>query len=146
MMGVFDAALTEPIAKVLASLGACRAMVVHADDALDEISTTSETQISELKDGEVRTRRVRPEDFGMKRAKMDDLLVDSAGQSAQVIRDILGGAKGPSRDMVVLNAAAALAVADQAETIAACLGPAERSIDTGAAMSALDKLIEVSNS
>ncbi len=146
VMGVFDAKLTEPIARVLAALGSRRVMVVHADDGLDEISITSETQVSELVDGEVTTRKIQPEDFGMTRAKMQDLLIDSAEQSAEIICDVLSGAKGPARDIVLLNAAAALTVAGKADSIAQGVKLAEESIDTGAAKSALDKLVATSNS
>ena len=145
-MGVFDDKLTRPIAKVLAALGAVRAMVVHAADGLDEISTTSETHICELTDGQVSSRTVKPEDFGLPRATLDDLGVDSAEQSAEMMHQVLDGAKGAARDIVVLNAAAALAVADRAETIAQAIPIAEQSIDSGAGKKALRKLIEVSKS
>ena len=146
VMGVFDAALTETIACVLAALGAVRAMVVHAADGLDELSTTAPTRISELKDGKVTTRTVQPEDFGLPRAKMTDLLVESSRQSAEVIQGVLAGQAGPARDIVLLNAAAALTVADKAPTIADALPLAARSIDSGAAAAALGALIRVSNS
>lgn len=146
LMGVFDAKLTEPIANVLAALGAKRAMVVHADDGLDELSITSQTQISELKNGQVATRKVSPEDFNLTLGKMDDLLVESAEQSAEIIQAVLNGSKGPARDITLLNAAAALAVADRAETIEKAIPLAEKSIDSGAAKNALDKLVEISNS
>lgn len=146
LMGVFDAALTEPIANVLGALGAVHAMVVHADDGLDEISITSPTQISEFVDGQVATRKIAPEDFGLARAAMDDLLVDSAEQSAEVLRGVLAGGAGPARDIVLLNAAAALAVAGRADDIAAGIPQAVEAIDSGAAAAALDKLIAVSNS
>jgi len=145
VMGVFDAALIETIASVLAALGAVRAMVVHADDGLDEISTTGETKIAELKDQKVTTRTVRPKDFGLPKAKMEDLAVKSAEQSAELMRGVLAGDKGPLRDITVLNAAAALAVGDKADTIADAIPAAERSIDAGAARRALEKLIALSN-
>ena len=146
LMGVFDAALTEPIATVLGALGAVHAMVVHADDGLDEISITSETQVSEFADGHLATRKIKPEDFGLARAPMDDLLVDSAEQSAEMIRGVLAAQPGPARDIVLLNAAAALAVAGRVEDIAAGVPPAAQSIDSGAAAEALEKLVAVSNS
>ena len=146
VMGVFDAALTETIARVLAALGAVRAMVVHAADGLDELSTTAPTRISELKDGKVTTRTVQPEDFGLPLAKMTDLLVTSARQSAEVIRGVLAGQTGPARDIVLLNAAAALSVADKAPTIADALPLAAGSVDSGAAAAALGALVRVSNS
>ncbi len=145
VMGVYDADLTETIAETLGRLGAVRAIVVHADDGLDEISTTSETKISELKDGSVRTRRVRPEDFGLQRAKMDEMLIDSAEASAEAIKAVLAGEKGPRREIVIVNAAAALVAAGKARDIPAGMKMAETSIDSGAAGEALKKLVEVSN-
>ncbi|MBS3735285.1 MAG: anthranilate phosphoribosyltransferase [Phycisphaerae bacterium] len=145
LMGVFDADLTETIAEVLGALGAIRAMVVHADDGLDELSTTSATKVSEFRDGAVTTRRVHPEDFGLAVATLDDLLVDSAEASADRIRRVLAGETGPDRDIVLLNAAAALAVAGKAETIGDGLTIASESVDSGAAATALDALVRMSN-
>ncbi|MHC4983804.1 MAG: anthranilate phosphoribosyltransferase [Planctomycetota bacterium] len=146
VMGVFDGALTETIAKVLGALGAVRAMVVHAEDGLDEISTTGITRISELKDEKVTTRAIQPEDFDLPRTSLEELMVESAEHSAEVIRRVLEGEKGPARDIVVLNAAAALAVADKANTIRDAMPLAEEAINSGAATQALEKLIEISNS
>jgi anthranilate phosphoribosyltransferase len=145
VMGIFDAELTETIARVLGLLGARHALVVHAEDGLDEIATTCPTRISEWKDARVATRTVRPEDFHLPRARLDDLMVDSAEASAAVVLEVLAGTKGPARDIVVLNAAAALAVAGLAETIRDALPLAEKSIDSGAANEALSKLVETSN-
>ena len=145
LMGVFDGELIETIAGVLAALGSVRAMVVHADDGLDEISTTAPTRIAEIGDGQVTTRTVSPEDFDIPRAKMDDLLVDSPHRSAEVIMEVLSGRPGAARDIVVLNAAAALAVAGKVDGISDGIPPARQSIDSGAAKAALDKLIAISN-
>ena len=144
LMGVFDARWTDPIAHVLKALGSRSAMVVHADDGLDEISTTSVTRISCLRDGQVADLTVKPEDFSLARACMEDLLVTTAAESADAIRKVLAGAKGPHRDIVLLNAAAALAVAGKAADIPAGLAMAADSIDLGAAASALSRLIAVS--
>lgn len=145
VMGVFDADLTEKIANVLGMLGATRAMVVNAEDGLDEISITEPTKISELAGGKVSTFWVQPEDFGMTRATLKDITIDSPQQSAKIIRDVLAGKTGPARDITVLNAAAALAVADKAPDIAGGVKIAQQSIDSGAAAAALEKLIAVSN-
>jgi len=145
LMGVFSRELTEPIANVLANLGAERVMVVHAADGLDEISTTSETQISQFDGDKVTTRTVSPEDFGIARASMDDLLADSPQASADVIRGVLGGQSGPARDIVLLNAAAGLFVAGKADDISAGLAIAAESADSGAAAGALAKLIETTS-
>ncbi|MDP7290431.1 MAG: anthranilate phosphoribosyltransferase [Phycisphaerae bacterium] len=141
LMGVFSDALTEPIANVLANLGAERVMVVHAADGLDEISTTSETRISQFDGEKVTTKTITPEEFGVARANMDDLLIDSPEASADVIRTILGGQSGPARDIVLLNAAAGLFVAGKADDMQAGLAMAAESIDSGAAAGALEKLI-----
>jgi anthranilate phosphoribosyltransferase len=146
LMGVFDGALTETLAKVLGELGAVHAMVVHAEDGLDELSTTAPTKVSHLRDGKVTTRTVRAQDFGLPSAKLEDLLVKSPQESAEVIRAVLAGQKGPARDIVVLNAAAALAVADRAKSIQDAIPLASASTDSGAATAALDKLIAISNS
>ncbi len=145
VMGVFDGALTETLANVLGALGATRAMVVHAEDGLDELSVTSPTRISELRDGQVTTRTVSPEDFGLQRATLEDLAITSAAESAERILGVLAGNQGPDRDIVVLNAAAALTVADKAGDIAEAIPLAQESIDSGRAQAALDKLIEISN-
>jgi len=145
LMGVFSDALTEPIARVLGNLGAERVMVVHAADGLDEISTTSETRISQFQDGQVTTKIITPEEFGIERAAMDDLLVDSPAASAEVIQAVLGGQRGPARDIVLLNAAAGLFVAGKADDIQSGLESAAKSIDSGAAAEALDKLITFSS-
>ncbi len=120
-------------------------MVVHAADGLDELSTTSATKVSHLRDGKITTRTFRPRDFGLPTARMEDLLVKSPQESAEVIRQVLAGQKGPARDIVVLNAAAALVVADRAKSVKDALPQAENSIDSHAAAKALDKLIAVSN-
>ena len=152
VMGVFDGDLTETIANVHASLGSERAMILHAEDGLDEISTTSLTKISELKNGKVTTHTVQPEDFGIRRALIEDLLVESPEESADVIRGILAGAgKNPddraaaARNIVLINAAAALTVADLAKDIPAGLTLAAAAIDSGAAQAALEKLVEITN-
>jgi len=145
VMGVFDARLTEPIARVLGLLGAERALVVHADDGLDELSTTAPTTISQWSSGAVATSTVRPEDFNIPRASMDDLMIDSAEASAAVVRQVLAGRPGAARDIVALNAAAAIYVAGKAPGIAEAVPAAEKSIDSGAAAAALAKLVEISN-
>ena len=141
LMGVFSDALTEPIANVLANLGAERVMVVHAVDGLDEISTTSETRVSQFDGGQVTTTTITPEEFGIARASMGDLLVDSPEASAEVIRGVLAGQGGPARDIVLLNAAAGLFVAEKADDMKAGLTMAAESVDSGAAAGALEKLI-----
>ncbi len=146
LMGVFDGDLVETIAEVLKALGSQRAMVVHADDGLDEISTTSATRIAELKDGKITCYTVRPEDFDLTRASFSDLSVKTADESAGRIRQVLAAKSGPDRDIVILNAAAALVVAGLARTIAEGIAPVAEAIDSGNAARSLEKLIEISNS
>jgi anthranilate phosphoribosyltransferase len=146
VMGVFDAELVEVLAAVLRALGSQRAMVLRAEDGLDEISTTSPTHVAELRDGRITRRVVRAEDFGLPRARLEDLAIGSPTESAQRIRQVLGGQRGPERDIVLLNAAAALEVAGIAPDMAAALPLGEKSIDSGAAAASLEKLIALSNS
>src|SRR3989454_5764577 len=108
VIGVYSPALTEPLARVLAELGTHRAFVVHGAGGLDEISNTGESRISEVREGVVRTFTVRPEDFGVPRASIGDLLGGDREQNAEIIRAILAGEPGPKRDIVLMNASAAL--------------------------------------
>jgi len=145
IMGVFDGSKTDLIARVLEALGSVRAIVVHTDDGMDEFSTTSPTLYAELRDGTVSARVVTPENFGLARAKLSDFEVASPAESAEVISKVLSGEKGPARDIVLLNAAAALVVAGRADDIPAAMPLAAQSIDSGAARSALDKLVKISH-
>ena len=138
VIGVYDGRMTEVMAQVLKELGTVRAFVVHGEDGLDEISNTSESRISELRRNEVRTYTVRPEDFGLPRARLADLQGGSAADNAEIIRRILKGERGPKRDIVALNAGAAIAAGGKAEDIAA----AQQSIDSGAALDRLNRLVE----
>jgi len=142
VIGVYDGRLTEMMAQVLKELGTVRAFVVHGEDGLDEISNTCESRISELRHNEVRTYTVRPEDFGLPRAGMKDLQGGSAADNAEIIRRILKGERGPKRDIVVLNAGAAIAAGGKAEDIPAGIGTAQHSIDSGAALDKLNQLVE----
>ena len=121
-------------------------MVVHGDDGLDEITISAETKVSELKDGEVRTYTVTPEELGLARAEISALAVSSPAEGAKVLREVLSGAKGPRRDIVLANAAAAAVVAGLARTLLEGVSLAAAAIDSGAAARALERLVEVSNS
>jgi anthranilate phosphoribosyltransferase len=145
LMGTFSDEWTEPLSEVLGRLGATRAWVVHAADGLDEISITSPTRVSDYRDGVANSRTIRPEDFGLKRARLEDIAADSPETSARTLRTVLDGMKGPARDIVLLNAAAALVVADLAGDMEEGLKLAQRSIDSGAARQALKDLIRISN-
>ncbi|HBH03009.1 MAG TPA: anthranilate phosphoribosyltransferase, partial [Candidatus Rokubacteria bacterium] len=144
VVGVYAAALTEPLARVLAELGTHRAFVVHGADGLDEISNTGESRVSEVREGVVRTFAVRPEDFGLPRASIHDLLGGDREQNAEIIRGILRGEPGPRRDIVLMNAAAALVAGAKARDLKEGVELGARSIDAGAARERLERLIALS--
>jgi len=141
IIGVAAAGLTEPLARVLAELGTYRAFVVHGADGLDEISNTGESRVSEVREGLVRTFTVRPEDFGLPRAAIRDLLGGDRERNAEIIRAILAGDPGPRRDIVLMNAAAALVVGGRARDLKEGAALAARSIDSGAARGKLERLV-----
>src|SRR5881296_2976111 len=141
VIGVYSPALTEPLARVLAELGTHRAFVVHGADGLDEISNTGESRISEVRGGGVRTMTVRPEDFGLTRASIADLLGGDREQNAEIIRAILRGELGAKREIVLMNAAAALVVGTRARDLKEGVELAARSIDTGVARGKLERLV-----
>src|SRR5438874_546265 len=144
IIGVYAASLTEPLARVLAELGTVRAFVVHGADNLDEISNTGESRVSEVREGAVRTYVVRPEDFGMARASIKDLAGGDREQNAEIIRAVLGGEPGPRRDIVLMNAAAALVAGARARDLKDGVAVAAQSIDSGAARGKLDALVTLS--
>jgi anthranilate phosphoribosyltransferase len=145
LIGVFAREWVEPIARVLGQLGAERAWVVHGADGLDELSTTGPSHVAELRDGTVSTFEVTPEQAGLPRARGDDLRGGDATTNADALRALLDGVRGPYRDIVVLNSAAALIVAGQAEDLAAGAARATDAIDSGAAREALRALVAISN-
>ncbi len=142
LMGVFDGALTEKLAWVLHRLGCARAMVVHGLDGLDELSTIGKTQISELRDGEVSTHVLRPEDVGLSTASPSQLAGGDARENARLILKVFRGERGPKRDIVVLNAAAAICVGGRAQDLREGLEIAQESIDSGAAYQKLRDFIK----
>lgn len=141
VVGVYSLDLVEKVAEALSMLGAHRALVVHGLDGLDEITITGTTRIAEVRDGNVRTYEVTPEEFGMKRAQLEDISGGDAETNAAIIRGILAGQKSPGRDVVLLNAAAALVAAGRAEHLGEALPLAAQSIDSGAAAAKLDALV-----
>src|SRR5437879_7836342 len=140
VIGVYDAALTEPLARVLAELGTVRAFVVHGADGLDEISTTGESVIAEVREGVVRRYTVRPEDFGVPRASIAELRGGDREQNALIIREILQGEPGPRRDIVLVNSAAALVAGLRAHDLKEGVALAARSIDPGRGLAPLGRL------
>jgi len=145
LLGVFDRKMTEVMATVLRNLGCERVFVVHGADGLDEISVCDETLVAELDGGEINTYSIQPEDFGITRCGRDDLTVASPQESAEVIHLVLRGESGPARDIVLLNAGAAIAAGGAAHTIAAGIEVAGASVDSGAATEALARLVEITN-
>ena len=145
VIGVYADHLTELLAEVLRNLGCHRALVVHGSDGLDEITITSESKITELKDGEISAYTIRPEDFGLNRASLEEIQGGDAGENAQIILDILRGHQGPRRDIVLLNAAAALVASGKADDFKWGIEMAAGSIASGRAMQKLNRLIEVTN-
>jgi len=145
VVGVYSLDLVEKLAEALSMLGARRALVVHGLDGLDEITITGTTRVAEAREGLVRSYEVEPEEFGMTRATLADISGGDAAENAAIIRAVLGGEKSPRRDVVVLNAAAALVAAGKAERIAEAIALAAESIDSGAAERKLQALVRLSS-
>ena len=145
VIGVYSAALTETLAGVLATLGAERAYVVHGADGLDEMTLTGPTKVSELKDGAVSTYRVSPGEVGLGQARADALKGGDADSNAAITLSVLKGAEGPARDIVLLNAAAAIVAGGKASDLREGVQAAAEAIDSGRAMAKLEALIEASN-
>lgn len=145
LLGVYDDYLVEPLAQVLVNLGVRRGMVVYGTDKLDEISASAPTRISEIRDGWYKTYTIKPEDFGLERCTKDDLKGGTPEENAQITLDILGGAGGPKRTAVLLNAGAALYIAGKAGSLKDGIALAAQIIDSGKALMTLRKVIDVSN-
>src|SRR5437868_9637887 len=146
VVGVYSAELVEKLAEALSMLGLHRALVVHGNDGLDEITVTSPTRIAEVRDGTVRTYEVTPEEFGFNRASMADLAGGDATVNAEIIREVLRGRPSARRDIVLLNAAAALVAAGKADHLVDAVAPAAQAIDSGAAAAKIDALVRFTNS
>jgi anthranilate phosphoribosyltransferase len=145
VVGVFSWHWVEPIAHVLNNLGCEHVWVVHGHDGLDELTTTGATDVAEVKGGKVEVFEVTPADAGLSPAKLSDLKGGDEEANAQAIREVLAGKKTPLRDIAVLNAAAAIIVAGKAANLLEGARLAARSIDSGAAQKALDKLVAISS-
>ncbi|MGJ0429065.1 anthranilate phosphoribosyltransferase [Methylobacter sp.] len=144
LIGVFGKDWLEPLAQVLKKLGSRHVLVVNADDGLDEISIASATRVAELKDGQVTTYTVAPEQFGLQRADIAELAVDGTASSLAMVKSVLDNKPGPARDIVVLNAGAAIYAADLADSLAAGVEKAQQVIASGAARAKWDALIAYS--
>ncbi|KZK76185.1 Anthranilate phosphoribosyltransferase [Pseudovibrio sp. W64] len=145
MTGVFAQQWVEPLANTLQEMGTEKAWIVNGSDGMDEITTTGTTFVAELKNGNINTFIVSPEDAGLPLAKTEELKGGDPKENAQALREVLQGAKNAYRDIVLLNSAASLIVADKVSTLAEGVQMAAQAIDQGAALSRLDKLVEASD-
>lgn len=141
-VGVSDQKMAERMIGVLSGLGAEAAFVVYGEDGLDEVTTTGPTYIHRLKDGEITHAEFTPEDFGVPRARLADLLGGDAAENTQITRDILAGARGPKRDIAVVNAAPAIVAAGLAPGFVEGVAVAQESIDSGRAADVLSSVVE----
>ena len=145
VMGVYEEALVEPLAKVLTNLGVKSAMVVYGTDVLDEISMSAPTVVCEVRNGSFYSYVIEPEQFGFEKCDRSDLRGGTPKENAQITRAVLDGEKGPKRNATVLNAGAGLYVAGKAASLSEGVRLAERLIDSGAAKRRLEQFIELSN-
>ena len=145
LLGVYDPLLTDMIAQVLNNLGSEHAFVVRGEDGLDEITLTTVTKITELKDGSIQSYTIQPEDFGFKRCIPDDLKGGDGAENAAIILDIFNGKGGAKRDIVIFNAAAAIVAGGVAERLDEGVAIARGVIDQGLALEKLDALREMTN-
>jgi anthranilate phosphoribosyltransferase len=145
LLGVYSQHWVEPLAKVLAKLGSKSAWVVHGADGMDELTITGPSHVAELKDGVVRCFEINPGDAGLPIGKIEDLQGDDAHYNARKMLDLLHGYKGAYRDIVLLNSAAALIVMSAATDLASGVSLAANAIDSGKALEALHRLVEISN-
>jgi len=144
VLGVYSAAWLDPLAQVLGRLGSRHVLVVHAKDGMDEISIGAESDIAELKDGQVHRLTIWPEQFGLQRADIKTLAVASAAESLAVMKSVLDKQPGPARDIVLLNAGAAIYAANLANTLSAGVDKARAAVDSGAARQKLEALVALS--
>jgi len=145
VLGVYDEKLVEVLAKVLVKLGCQRGFVVHGQDGMDEITLTGPTRVAEINEGKVTLSTIEPEDFGLRRCLLSDLQGGDAEENAAIVRDVLAGAEGPKRDVVLLNAAYALVAAGIVESVDAGLQKAGNMIDEGLAKAKLEGLVNLTN-
>lgn len=144
LIGVFSAALTEPYAQAMRTLGVERAFVVHGLDNMDEITTTTNTVVSEIRDGHIFNYQLDPEEYGFEKPMLEQLTGGDSQQNAMITLDILSGVKGARRDIVLFNAGAAIYIGGAAKSIAEGIEKAEEAIDSGKAMAKLKELAEYS--
>jgi len=145
VLGVYDAKLTEILGRVLLQLGIQHCLVIHGMDGLDEMTLSDRTRVSEGRAGVVSSRFIAPEDFGLRRVARKEITGGMPEDNARITQDILQGRKGPQRDIVCLNAAAAMVVGGKAKTLKDGFHLAEQTIDSGAAAEKLERLIAFTN-
>lgn len=145
LFGVYSEELVEPLAHVLRNLGVKRAMVVYGRDSMDEISLSAETKVCEFKNDEFKSYVIKPEDLGLTRCNKEDLVGGTPQENAAIVNDILGGAKGPKTDVVLLNAGAAIYLASDGITLKDGIEKAREIIVSGKAKKQLEKFIEETN-
>jgi len=145
VVGVFEERLTTVYGQALKELGLKNVLVVHGKDGLDEITTTDETFVTELKNGKLTHYTIKPEDFGIKRAKVSDLVGGEKALNAEILKQVLSGEKGPKRDILLLNAGAALYVAEKASSIKEGIDIAAKTIDDGLAIAKMKTFVEMTN-
>ena len=146
VIGVADPSIGELMAKVLGRLGSEKALVVHGDDGLDEITISTSSTVWELERGHVKKYQIRPQDFGLSVSSLDQIKADNAIESATLIRTVLAGEKSAARDIVLLNAGASLFVSGMSDEFDECISIGADAIDSGKAMKSLDDHIQLSNS
>jgi anthranilate phosphoribosyltransferase len=144
LIGVFDPALTETVANVLATLGSEKVFVVHGLDGSDEVSVTADTRVSALEEGRVETFTFAPETVGVERHRQEDIAGGTPAENAEIIRSVLGGTKGPRRDAVLVNAGFVICVAGKAPSVQRGVEVAATAIDSGRARAALESLQKIS--
>jgi anthranilate phosphoribosyltransferase len=145
MIGVADGSMAEPMIGVLAARGCKRAMVVHGNDGLDELTVATTSRVVELQDGKIERYEIDPTSLGIAPASPESLVGGDAATNAEIVRRVLGGQQGPQRDIVCLNAAAGLVTAEAVDDLEGGLEMARISIDSGKAAAALDRLVAASN-
>lgn len=145
LMGVYEEALVEPMAKVLMNLGVKKGMVVYGQDCLDEISLSAPTTIGEFRNGTYKKYVIAPEDYGFQRCRKEDLQGGTPEENAAITRAVLNGEKGPKRNAVVLNAAAGLVIGQDGIDLREAIHEMEKVIDSGKAAEQLEKFIQLSN-
>jgi anthranilate phosphoribosyltransferase len=146
VLGVADGSLVEKMASVLGGLGCAHALVVHGEDGLDEITVTGQTQVSELKEGAIKSYSIDPEELGLPWAKLDSLKGGTAEENAGMLRDAVAGTPGPRCDAVLANAAAVLLAGDKVKSIQEGIALARETMKSGKALAKLEQLARFSQS